>query len=162
MSLVDVTVAFAAVVVAFDPVERLSTWKPWMSTDDALEKRSVACPTALPEQSSVPYSNMLMFFSPCASMENTIPFLWSTVIHLEGPWPDSTCLVLLASLQVNSHAPVEGRTASAETDRGTNADHFMLEGFYWLTGRSRVCRVERRAANEEEDLSGGKRPSFTF
>ncbi|GAB1201033.1 hypothetical protein APSETT444_010420 [Aspergillus pseudonomiae] len=51
---VDVTVVFAAVVVEFDPPEILLTWKPWMSTDDAFEKRSVACPTALSEQSSVP------------------------------------------------------------------------------------------------------------
>ena len=71
---VDVTVVFAAVVVEFDPPEILLTWKPWMSTDDAFEKRSVACPTALSEQSSVPYNNIFIFFSPCASMANTFPF----------------------------------------------------------------------------------------
>jgi hypothetical protein len=97
-----------------------------MATDDSFEKYSVAFPTDLPLQSSVPYNSMLMFFSPFASIANSLPFSCSTVMHEEGPRPDSTCVVLLASLQVNSHAPAEGRRVMAESDSGRSVDHLIL------------------------------------
>ena len=135
---------FPVVVVAEVVVDDvLTTMKPWRSSEDSLEKISVAMPAGLPEHLLFVKRSILISVSPWASILNRWPLGLLITMQSLGPWPDWLCFLLSGPVHVISHAPIDGRRESVETARGRRVDHFIVRGGYRMDWAEDVSWMEK-------------------